>query len=176
MALAVAVTTDTASSVSNRSIQASSGSVSFASSSIATTETTASATAAGGQHSDNKGGSDVTGQAQDQIDYGNTEAADSGSQGAPSGTKPPKAQDSSGNSVSLAGGIAVNIASNESSAALPGGLVIAAGGPLTLVVRRHHRRVGLGGRFGDGYGECRRWGCGGAERREVDEHGDDRRR
>ena len=125
------VVSDEATANTAQSIHAG-GAVSFIASSAATSTATASATSAGGQQSDAKSGSNVDGQVGDEVTYGNTQATDNGSQGVPSGTKAPAAQNSSGTTVSLAGGIGVNIATNESSATLGQSLTVTAGGPLTL--------------------------------------------
>src|SRR6185312_2724840 len=52
--------------------------------------------------------------------------------GAPAGTKTPLAQDSSGNSVSIAGAVGVNVSSNVTNATVGNNLSITASGPLTL--------------------------------------------
>ena len=134
IAIAVNVVTDSATASTAQSIKAG-GAVTFAASSNAASTATATATAAGGQQSDGKSGSDVDSQVSDQVSYGDTQASNSGSQGAPAGTKAPAAQNSSGTTVSLAGGIGVNIATNESSATLAQNLTVTAGGPLTLTRR-----------------------------------------
>ena len=131
IAIGVGVSTDSATAMTSQSITAG-GAVSFMASSEATTSALASASAAGGSPMDNSSGKNVDGQVSDQMSFGDNQAMNSGSQGAPSGHEGAAAQNSSGTSVSLAGGIGVNIATNESSATLAPNLVVNAGGLLTL--------------------------------------------
>ena len=101
---------DTATASTARSIEAG-GTVTFMASSINPVTVSATATSAGGQQSDNSSGSDVNGQVDNQMSYGNTESSDSGSSGSTDGAAAPSASTSDG-SVSLAGAVGANVVNN----------------------------------------------------------------
>ena len=91
----------------------------------------ATATSAGGQKKDNSSGSNVDGQVNNQMTYGNNQAMNSGSSGSTGGAKAPSASTSDG-SISLAGAIEVNVVNNQAMATIGNGLTIMAGGLLTV--------------------------------------------
>ena len=121
---------DTATASTERSIQAG-GAATFAASSINPVTVTATATSAGGQQSDNSSGSNVNGQVNNQMTYGNNQAANSGSSGSTDGAQPPSASTSDGQ-ISLAGAVGVNVVNNQATAAIGDSLTVTAGGVLAL--------------------------------------------
>jgi hypothetical protein len=124
------VPADAATASTARSIEAG-GAVKLVASSINPVTGTAMATAAGGQQSDTTPGSDVNSQVDNQMSFGDTEAANSGSSGSTDGATAPSASSSDGK-VSLAGAVAVNVVNNQATATILNSLTVTAGGLLTV--------------------------------------------
>ncbi|RJR48541.1 MAG: calcium-binding protein, partial [Desulfobacteraceae bacterium] len=130
-AIAIGVSTDTTTATTLRPIDVD-GDATFTATAVTDSDAIAKATAKGGATNSNANGSTVDSQAAGQRTFANNRAANSGTGARNSGTTPTPSASTSGGGVSVAAGIAINIATVDTKAAIPDGGNVTVGGDLSL--------------------------------------------